>query len=85
MVFTNCSSRTKEGGEWVVFDAYVDSGAAYSIFHVDVAKVLGIDVEGEGESFVVIGDGSGIRVYIHSLKSGLRMKNSQPKSVSHVD
>jgi len=65
----------RRGEEWVVFDAYVDSGAAYSIFHVDVARVLGIDVERGGESFVVVGDGSRIRVYIHSLE--IRLANEE--------
>lgn len=34
----------KKGEEWIVFDAYVDSGAGYSIFHSDVAAILGIDI-----------------------------------------
>ena len=58
----------KKGEEWIVFDAYVDSGAGYSIFHSDVAAILGIDIEAGKESFVVVGDGSKIKVYIHNLK-----------------
>lgn len=31
--------------DWVIFDAYVDSGAGHSIFHTDVAEILGVDIE----------------------------------------
>ncbi len=54
--------------DWVIFDAYVDSGAGYSIFHTDVAEVLGIDIEKGEENFVVVGDGSKIKVYNHNVK-----------------
>lgn len=60
--------------DWVVFDAYVDSGAGYSIFHTDVAGILGIDIEEGKESFVVVGDGSKIKVYIHDLEVRLADK-----------
>jgi len=64
----------KKGEEWIVFDAYIDSGAGYSIFHTDVAAILGIDIETGEESFVVVGDGSKIKVYIHNLKVKLMDK-----------
>jgi len=60
--------------DWVVFDAYVDSGAGYSIFHIDVAEILGIDIEKGRESFVVVGDGSKIKVYIHDIEVRLADK-----------
>ncbi len=68
------SVELKKGEEWIVFDAYVDSGAGYSIFHTDVAAILGIDIETGKESFVVVGDGSRIKVYIHNLKIKLAEK-----------
>ena len=60
--------------DWVVFDAYVDSGAGYSIFHADVAAILGVDIEDGTESFVVVGDGSKINVYIHNVEVKLADK-----------
>ena len=30
------------GGRWVECDAYIDSGATYSIFHTDMAVILGL-------------------------------------------
>ena len=60
--------------DWVVFDAYVDSGAGYSIFHTDVAAILGIDIEDGLETFVVVGDGSKIKVFIHYLEIRLADK-----------
>ena len=56
-----------KGEDWIVFDAYVDSGAGYSIFHTDVAAILGMEIEEGAENFVVVGDGSKIKVYIHKL------------------
>lgn len=69
----------KGRGDWVVFDAYIDSGAGYSIFHSDVAAILGIKVEEGKESFVVIGDGSKIEVYIHDLE--IRLADKEFKAV----
>ena len=68
------SIEMKAKEDWVVFDAYVDSGAGYSIFHTDVAGILGIDIEQGRESFVVVGDGSRIKVYIHNLEVRLADK-----------
>ena len=69
--------RGKE--DWVVFDAYVDSGAGYSIFHTDVASILGIDIEDGIESYVVVGDGSKIKVFIHNLE--IRMADKEFSAV----
>jgi len=52
----------------------VDSGAGYSIFHTDVAVILGIDIEDGIETFVVVGDGSKIKVFIHNLEIRLADK-----------
>lgn len=69
--------RGKE--EWVVFDAYLDSGAGFSIFHSDVAAILDIVIEDGRESFVVIGDGSKIKVYLHYLE--IRIANKEFKAL----
>ncbi len=55
-------------GEWIEFNAYVDSGAGYSVFHCDVAEILGIELESGKKSYVTVGDGSQIIVYIHEIK-----------------
>jgi len=54
--------------EWLEFDAYVDSGAGYSIFHSDVAEILRIEIEKGKEHYVIVGDGSQIKVFIHQLR-----------------
>ena len=42
-----------KGKEWVSYDAYVDSGAGYSIFHSDVADDLEIKLE-DGEKVYIM-------------------------------
>ena len=54
--------------EWVSYDAYVDSGAGYSIFQAEMAEILGLKLENSNESYVTVGDGSQIKVYIHRVK-----------------
>ncbi|MFQ6119186.1 MAG: hypothetical protein ACE5KE_04765 [Methanosarcinales archaeon] len=46
---------------------FLDSGASYSIFHLDVADILELEVEEGDRIFVTLGDGSFISVYIHKL------------------
>ncbi|MEA3343671.1 MAG: aspartyl protease family protein [archaeon] len=55
-------------GEWTEFKAFVDSGAGYSVFHSDVAEILGIKLEDGKKDYVTVGDGSQIIVYIHEVK-----------------
>lgn len=53
--------------EWIPFVAYVDSGATYSIFHMDVAQLLGVEV-GKGEKIAVtVGSGEKIPVFLHRI------------------
>lgn len=54
--------------EWVKFRAFVDSGAAYSIFQAEMAEILGLKLEDGKETRVTVGDGSQIEVYIHQIK-----------------
>lgn len=56
----------KEG--WVELEAYIDSGASFSIFHKDRAEILGINYETGQELFVTVGDGGLLKVYLHKLK-----------------
>jgi hypothetical protein len=53
---------------WVEFQAYADSGAGYSVFHSDVAKVLGIPYTGGEKVSMTVGDGNQITTYRHRLK-----------------
>jgi len=53
--------------EWITFDAFVDSGASYSIFKAEIGDILGLDVEKGEKMFITVGDGSLIIVYVHQL------------------
>jgi len=57
-----------KGNEWVTFGGYVDSGASYSVFRSDIAKILGIEKEDGKKEYVTVGDGSLITVYLHNLE-----------------
>ena len=54
-------------GRWVVCEAYIDSGATYSIFHADIAEQLGLDYKKGRRILVKVGDGGLIPVYLHKL------------------
>jgi hypothetical protein len=56
----------KEG--WVEFEAYVDSGASFSIFGIERAEILGIDYKKGKSIYLTVGDGGLIEVYLHKLK-----------------
>lgn len=61
------SLRLKGKEEWIESTAYVDSGASYSIFHAEIAEILGITAE-EGElREMSVGDGNIIKVYLHEI------------------
>lgn len=53
--------------ESIPFVAYVDSGASYSIFHEDVAELLGIQIKNGRKTQVTVGNGARIPVYLHRL------------------
>ena len=55
------------GGEWITFDAFVDSGASYSIFTAEIGEILGLNVEDGRKIYVTVGDGSLITVYLHEI------------------
>ncbi|MEA2903805.1 MAG: hypothetical protein QOI12_1192 [Alphaproteobacteria bacterium] len=52
---------------WRRVDAYVDSGAAYSIVHGDFARDVGFEFERGERIFVMVGDGSLIPVFLHRV------------------
>ncbi|MBU0694193.1 MAG: hypothetical protein KKC11_05935 [Candidatus Omnitrophica bacterium] len=53
--------------KWSILDAYVDTGAFYSIFCIQDAEFLGINYQKGKQSFATVGDGSLIPVYFHNL------------------
>lgn len=61
----------RTGGKWKEVWAYVDSGSFYTIFDDKVAEILDISLT-EGEKVLaVIGDGSFIPIYLHTV--GMRI------------
>jgi len=56
------------GERWHPVEAYVDSGATYSVFTVQVADRLGLDYRSGRRLYVQVGDGSFIPVYLHDLE-----------------
>ena len=48
-------------------EAYVDSGAFYSIFSAFEAEAIGIDFKRGKRSDIIVGDGNTIPVYFHTL------------------
>jgi len=54
--------------EWQEFDAYVDSGAGYSVFQAWVIEALDIKLEDGKEDRVIVGDGNKLVVFIHKIK-----------------
>lgn len=56
-----------KGKEWISYDAYVDSGAAYSVFHSDVLDDLEVKLEDGEMKYITVGDGSQIITYVHKI------------------
>lgn len=55
-------------------DAYVDSGAFYSMFSIQEAELIGIDYKHGRQGGVLVGDGNIIPAYFHIL----------PISIGHI-
>lgn len=52
---------------WVPFDAFVDSGADYSVFHSDVAVLTGLKLTSGTRKIITVGDGDDMIVYLHRI------------------
>jgi hypothetical protein len=52
---------------WFPVDAYVDSGAIYSIFRRSVSERIGLEIEKGRLIYSQVGDGGFIPVYLHEL------------------
>lgn len=59
--------KIKDKDEWINLEAYVDSGAGYSVFHSYVAEIVGLKLENGKEDYVTVGDGSQIKIYLHKV------------------
>lgn len=57
----------KGDGESISYDAYVDSGTGYSVFHSDVADDLEIRLEDGEKIYITVGGGSQIIIYLHKV------------------
>jgi len=68
-----------KGKEWISVDAYVDSGASFSIFHAWIAEALGLRLEEGEKEYVIVGDGSQIPVYSHLIRIQLAGKEFEAK------
>ncbi|MBI4340905.1 MAG: hypothetical protein HY598_01325 [Candidatus Omnitrophica bacterium] len=51
------------GNRWLYLQAYVDSGAAWSIFHSDVAQLLGMKLHTTRRHYMSLGNGSVLPIY----------------------
>ena len=56
------------GNRWLYLQAYVDSGASWSVFHVDVAQLLGVNLKRAKRRYVTLGNGSVLPIYLHRVK-----------------
>lgn len=56
------------GNRWLYLQAYVDSGASWSVFHLDVAQLLGIKLSQAKRRYVTLGNGSVLPVYLQHIK-----------------
>lgn len=54
-------------GKWVKMEAYVDSGATYSIFDAGRAHILGLKLSKGKRTSITVGDGNKIAVYLFRL------------------
>jgi hypothetical protein len=58
----------KIAGRWCPLEAYVDSGAAYTVLHAGIAEGIGFDYRSGRLAYLQVGDGSLIPVYLHDLE-----------------
>jgi hypothetical protein len=58
----------KIGEVWYPVEVYVDSGAAYTLLHAQIAEGVGFDYRAGNCIYLQVGDGSFIPVYLHDLQ-----------------
>lgn len=67
------SLKGKSG--WLEVEAYIDSGASFSIFHSDKSDILGIDYTKGKLVYLTVGDGGLLEVYLHNLPVTVAQEN----------
>ena len=60
--------QTWTGNRWLYLQAYVDSGASWSVFHMDVAQLLGIKLSRAKRRYVSLGNGNALPIYLHQIR-----------------
>lgn len=60
--------QTWTGNRWLYLQAYVDSGASWSVFHVDVAQLLGIKLSRAKRHYIALGNGSVLPIYLNHIR-----------------
>ncbi len=56
------------GNRWLYLQAYVDSGASWSVFHLDVAQLVGVSLKRAKRRTVSLGNGATLPIYLHPIK-----------------
>lgn len=56
------------GNRWLYLQAYVDSGASWTIFHADVAELLGLRLSSRNRRYMALGNGNVIPVVLHRIR-----------------
>jgi len=56
------------GNRWLYLQAYVDSGASWSVFHVDVAQLLNIKLHKTKRHYISLGNGSVLPIYLQHIR-----------------
>ena len=56
------------GNRWLYLQAYVDSGASWSVFHLDVAQLVGVKLNRAKRRYVSLGNGSVLPIYLQHIK-----------------
>lgn len=56
------------GNRWLYLQAYVDSGAFWSIFHIDVAQLLGVSLRRAKRQYIELGDGNVVPIYLQHIR-----------------
>lgn len=60
--------QTWTGNRWLYLQAYVDSGASWSVFHVDVAQLLGVKLSKTKRHYISLGNGGVLPIYLHHIR-----------------
>jgi len=56
------------GNRWLYLQAYVDSGASWSVFHLDVAQLVGLKLNKAKRRYITLGNGSVIPIYLARVR-----------------